>query len=323
VSLNSTRRTVAARSRAVSDPPALAPADLAGEAPPGSDAALAEALRSRLGARLAVVQRSLDQVVLDSYPSPERLHRLHADLRRLRVEYRVLSGRFPSALKGHARALDRRLAELARRVGEVRDSDVQLHLLEEAARREGSRSLRFSHEELLRRFADDARTGRELLRAYVRAEHESELLEELGRTIESGRPVGGSLSPRLLERVLDRERDRLARAFRRARRRPSVPRTHRLRIRLRRYRYLLELVGTLPGPPPESYPARLDRLQRDLGRVHDLDLLTDWIDGLPPEVRDAEWARGLRREHREARRELRNDLDRGSVKAAIRGARGA
>jgi CHAD domain-containing protein len=278
------------------------------------------AVRSRLRARVAVVARSLDQVILDSYPSPERLHRLHSDLRRLRVEYRILRDRFPPSVRGHARSLDRRMGELSRRVGEVRDADVQLHLIEEAARAEGSSQLRFSHEELLRRFGDDARTGRELLRAYVRAEHESELLVEIGRTLEpAAAGPANHLTRAILDHVLERERGRLRRTFKRARRRPSVPRTHGLRIRLRRYRYLLELVGTLPGPRPERYAPRLVQLQRDLGHVHDLDLLIDWIDGLPPEVRSAEWAQALRREHWEARRELRKDLDRGSVRAAMRG----
>ncbi|MGI0151668.1 MAG: hypothetical protein ACREC5_07020, partial [Thermoplasmata archaeon] len=65
------------------------------------------AIRSRLRARIAVLTRSLDQVILDSYPSPERLHRLHSDLRRLRVEYGLLRRRFPPGPRGHARALDR------------------------------------------------------------------------------------------------------------------------------------------------------------------------------------------------------------------------
>jgi CHAD domain-containing protein len=307
---------VAVRSRGVMAPE-LAP-ERAGEASsPEPD--LAEAIGARLRARLAVLQRSLDQVVLDGYPSPERLHRLHADLRRLRVEYRLMATGFSPTLRGHARALDRRLSELARRVGEVRDSDVQLHLLEEAARHESSGSLRFAHEELLRRFADDARTGRELLRAYVRAEHEAELLEALTRSLDE--PGRSSFPPARLERRLTRDRERLRRAFKKARRKPSVPRSHRLRIRLRRLRYLTELMGTLPGPRPPPYPTRLIRLQRDLGRVHDLDLLIDWMDGLPPGVRDSEWARGLRREQHEARRALRAELDRGAVRAAIRGDR--
>jgi CHAD domain-containing protein len=312
-------RTVPAplRTPTVSDPPDRTRSE--GEEPELAPDELPGAVRSRLRARVAVVARSLDQVILDSYPSPERLHRLHSDLRRLRVEYRLLRDRFTPSLRGHARSLDRRLGELSRRVGEVRDADVQLNLIEEAARAEGTSELRFSHEDLLRRFGDDARTGRELLRAYVRAEHESELLVEIGRTLEPAAGPANRITRTILDHVLERERGRLRRSFKKARRRPSVPRTHGLRIRLRRYRYLLELVGTLPGPKPDRYAPRLVQLQRDLGHVHDLDLLTDWIDGLPPDVRGSDWAGAIRREHREARRALRKDLDRSSVAAAIRG----
>ncbi len=124
-------------------------------------------------------------------PTPEQVHRLHAELRRLRVEHRLFRSLLRPDGTDRARALDRRLAEVARRVGTVRDADVELHLLEPTPR--GTRSAAASPGDLVRRLRDDARIGRELLRAYLQAELRAGLFEGLGAT---GRRPPGSRRPR-------------------------------------------------------------------------------------------------------------------------------
>jgi CHAD domain-containing protein len=273
----------------------------------------------RVSARLAVVERAADALIRHGSPSEERIHRFHSELRRLRVESRVWRSGLSPAQVELLTGLDRRLAELARRVGEVRDADVHLNLLGKVGRPDEPDRTRRHREELYRRLQDDARIGRELLRAYLRAEIEAGVFAELRGTL--AREGSNERRPLSTGRVRDevaRVSERLERATRRAARRPSVKRAHRLRILLRRARYLLEFLATVPGADPPRYPGRLVRLQRTLGRVHDLDLLEDWVDGLAPELKGSPWARELRATHRASRRQLRSELGRGSIRSAVR-----
>jgi CHAD domain-containing protein len=204
-------------------------------------------------------------------------------------------------------------------VGEVRDFDVHLSLLDQVDARDEPSAVRGHREELVRRLADDARIGRELLRAYVRAERDAGLLSELehtlSRTVTAGRPALGTA---WIGRQLDARRAPLARAFRRAARRPTMGRAHRLRVQLRRTRYLFEFLATVGGVSTVRYPRRLADLQQRLGKVHDLDLLVEWVEGLSSDLRDAPWAKGLRGRRKVERRKLREELERRSLRDVIR-----
>ena len=281
---------------------------------------LREGVRGRLSARLAVVHRSAEALIHQGSASAERIHRFHSELRRLRVECRVWRRGLTPVQVEHGRSLDRRLSELARRVGEVRDSDVHLELLRKVADPKERPRVRERREEIQRRLADDARIGRELLRAYLLAEMEAGLFEEVRSSIALPGAYGRyTLTPSRLHEEVLRLQERLQRALKRANRRLSVKRAHRLRILLRRARYLFEFLQTVPGANPHPYPDRLVRLQRLLGRLHDLDLLDDWVEGLPTELRQSSWAGELRRQHRTTRRELAPEIGRKPVRVAVRG----
>ena len=283
-----------------------------------SEPDLRGAIAARLRARLAVLERAIDDLLHRAHPSAERLHRLHRELRRLRVEYRLWRSSLPPAAAEQGDALDHRVAELARRVGEVRDSDVHLEMMLRPGARSEPTGTRRHRDELARRLRDDARIGRELLRAYLRAEQEAGLLHELSSSLEraAGR-VGRPLTTSSVHAETVRLRVRLVRALRRARRKPSVERAHRLRILLRRSRYLGEFLATVPGAALGRYPVRLVRLQQQLGRVHDLDLLYEWVAGLAPELRDSPWARELGKRRKEARAELETELGRRALRASV------
>lgn len=279
---------------------------------------LRDAVAARLRARLAVLERAIDDLLRHAHPSAERLHRLHRELRRLRVEYRLWRRSLPPRAAEQGEALDHRVAELARRVGEVRDSDVHLEMTLRPGGRSEPAVTRRHREELARRLRDDARIGRELLRAYLRAEREAGLLTELTSSWErSPGRVGRPLTTSSVHAETVRLRARLVRALRRARRKPNVERAHRLRIVLRRSRYLFEFLATVPGAALGRYPVRLVRLQQRLGRVHDLDLLYDWVAGLAPELRESPWAVELGRRRKEARAELEAELGRRSLRASV------
>jgi CHAD domain-containing protein len=286
-------------------------------APPDRD--LRAELAGRLRGRHAVLLRSVDEFLRASYPTPERVHRLHSDLRRLRTEFRFWRSTLGSVAAEHARAIDRRLAETSRRTGEVRDADVQLELLDRFLPQVDSKPDRELGEQLLHRFRDDCHIGRELLRAYLRAESDTGMFSELRRSLED--PPGRTPRPLRVEDLtgpVDVARERLWKAYRRARRRTSIQRAHRLRIRLRRMRYVIDFLSAIRGSGLGAYPGRLVRLQRLLGRLHDLDLRAEWVGAFSGALRNAPTGREVLEEHRTLRRELREELRAKATRNAIR-----
>ncbi len=280
--------------------------------PPGPSAGQ---LAAKIGDRDSEVVTAIQRFVVSPEPNPEQLHELHAALRRLRVEYRLWRTLLPKAASERAVAFDRRLAEAARRVGEVRDADVQLQILE--APPDGKRSPGgAAPAEHLARLRDDARIGRELLRAYLQAELHAGLFDGL-RVMLDQSPTRTALA-HFPETEVDRARARLWKAYRKARERLSPQRAHFLRLRLRRSRYLVDFLGLFPTTSRGTYPERLVRLQRLLGRLHDLDLLADWIEGLPERTRRSDWAVGLLRKRKETRALLRKELERKILKEEVR-----
>jgi CHAD domain-containing protein len=132
-----------------------------------------------------------------------------------------------------------------------------------------------------------------------------------------------------LHRILADERrqrqGRVRKAHRKARRRPTSERLHRLRIRIRQWRHLasLELAAraTANHPPPPSW----QRLQGRLGRLHDLDVALATV---PEDLVDADPPRRLRERRRALRRSVRASLERiaagperATARARLRGPR--
>ena len=54
---------------------------------------------------------------------------------------------------------------------------------------------------------------------------------------------------------------------------------HRLRIAVKRYRYVLEILAETGAPSLEPAIRGAREVQRELGRLHDLDILIDWVRG--------------------------------------------
>lgn len=266
-----------------------------------------ERFRGELERLVGAVAHGAEEVARHPHPTPGNLHNLHRDLRRLRTGLGVWHELVPPSQQERLVILDRRLQRLARLVGEVRDRDVAVDLLgsvEAAAhrRRDQERLERYRS-----RLRDDARTGRELLRAMLRSENDAHLFGEVS-TFLAG-PVRAS-APRAIPRLLTEHRSRghekLVTAHRKARRRPSMNRLHRLRIRVRRLRQFTDLAGAIdPGAAP-SVAGSLRSLQQGLGRLHDLDVL---LQRLEPAFRETRWARALRKERRRQRRRIVTALD--------------
>ncbi|MGA8603550.1 MAG: CHAD domain-containing protein [Thermoplasmata archaeon] len=252
------------------------------------------------------VTRAVDQVVAAAHPSAGSLHRLHRQMRRLRTGLALWESLLPSAERELLHPLDVRIKRLSRLVGRIRDRDIALSLLQ---RFDGRRA---SHRDLERvtryriRVQDDARTGRELLRAFLRSERQARLLDDVGERLRS-LPRSGSFrdAHRAVTLAHTRSHALLQQAHRKARRRPTMERLHRLRIRIRRARQVSDLAVALDPQHERGFATSLARLQKNLGDLHDLDMI---LVGLDDEVRKTAWAKELRDERRRHRREILKSL---------------
>ena len=249
----------------------------------------ATVLRAEIARSARRAEDGLRAAAYREMPDPETLHRLHRDLRELRVTHRLL---LPLPKTGPPEDVtDQRLRKLAGLVGEVRDRDVAIDLLLRAGRNVDT-GLR---QTLRARLRHEGQVGRELLRAAARAELERRLLQTVIRDVAGASVPGPSRLRRELEATLVRHHQTVVRAFRRGLKKPSTRRLHRLRIALRNARALRVLVGRATGHPAESVPAELEKLQRTLGRLHDLDMVAERIAALPSGENVDRWDRQWRR----------------------------
>jgi CHAD domain-containing protein len=270
----------------------------------GRSAPLASSLKTLADTAAA----SVDGLIGDASPSIERIHDLHREMRRLRVGLELWSRLVPARDRESMRTLIRRVKRLAGLIGQVRDRDVVLELLERTRRvGSGAPESRTFHRFWVR-LRDDSRVGRELLRAFLRTEREAGLFrsvaDAIGRTPRSATPAAVG---RLIAEENRAREERFRRAHRRARRRPTSVRLHRLRIRLRQWRHVAEITGTVAAGAARPIPPSFRRLQDRLGRLHDLDVALATLD---PDLDGSPWAARLRQERRGSRTAARLQLDR-------------
>jgi CHAD domain-containing protein len=251
--------------------------------------------------------KSVDAVVASAHPTPESLHRLHRQMRRLRTGLTLWETLLPSADRDLLHPLDVRIKRLSRLVGRIRDRDISLSLLQRFGGRRAARRERLRLERYRSRVQDDARTGRELLRAFLRSERQARLLDDIGERLRSLPRSGLFRDPRRAVALAHtRTHENLRRAHRKALRRPSMKRLHRLRIRIRRARQFTDLAVALDPRHEPRFSSVLVRLQKELGDLHDLDMV---LSGLDEDVRTTAWADALRKERRRRRKEILRTLE--------------
>jgi CHAD domain-containing protein len=255
----------------------------------------ATALRAEIARCARSAESGLRACAYRSTPDAETLHRLHRDLRELRVTHRLL---VPLPKGGMAEdATDRRLQRLAGLVGEVRDRDVAIDIL----LRSGGASDRRLRRSLETRLRHEGQVGRELLRADARAELDRHLLQTVIRDVAGASAPGPVQLRRDMETALTRHHLTVVRAFRRGLRKPSTRRLHRLRIALRNARALRILVGRVTSFSSNVVPAELDKLQKVLGRLHDLDMVAERIAAFPSGENFEPWERQWRKARKDER----------------------
>jgi CHAD domain-containing protein len=265
-------------------------------------------LSVELRAMLAQVATSIDEFVRQSTPSPDRVHRLHRAMRRLRVGLELWGRLLAANDRATVATLARRVKRLARLVGQVRDRDIVLDLLQHTHPRGASAAETQRFHQFWGRLRDDSRTGRELLRAFLTSERESGLFRSIEESL-ALRPrssAAADLTRAMAKENLDRH-EKVRRAHRRASERASSVRLHRLRIRLRQFRHISELTRSVEPTAAHRVPAVFRRLQDRLGALHDLDVALATLD---PELNRSPWAAGLRKVRRLTRTAARGELDR-------------
>ena len=256
---------------------------------------------------LSEVTKAVDSVVASPHPSPESLHRLHRQMRRLRTGLALWEALLPSAERELVHPLDVRVKRLSRLVGRIRDRDIAISLLARFDREKASHRDLARVERYRTRVQDDARTGRELLRAFLRSERQARLLDDVGERLRS-LPRSGSFrdARRAVALAHERTHDNLRRAHRKAIRKPTMQRLHRLRIRIRRARQFSDLAVLLDPRHERPFSSSMVKLQKDLGDLHDLDMI---LVGLDDDVLKTAWAEGLRGERRRRRKAILKMLE--------------
>lgn len=231
-----------------------------------------------------------------SEAAPELLHRFHQEARRLDLALKVLRRLSSRPPRPTERSVAQRLRSLSRLSGEVRDLDIGLDLLTIGRARRLDAERRERVERLARHFAEGARSGRAVLGAHVRAELAAGLPAELRTRLGRLRSIrSGAAGATVLYRIERRQRARLRRALKRARRRPTIGRLHALRRTLRASLQIAELADRLRERPARSRSVPIRRLQEELGELHDLDLIAAALEEFEEDDRDGIWGRLLER----------------------------
>jgi CHAD domain-containing protein len=263
--------------------------------------------------RVAELRRFIEKARSANQMTANYLHQLHRSLRGTRVLVQLLERGARGSERSNLATLDSRLRTLARLVGSIRDFDVSADLLESATPRPAAAGTSKVLRGAIVRFREDALAGRELLRAYLDTERHRGLVQEVSRLPPLSRERDPALQGALEREHVDRH-DRLRGARRRALRKPSSRRIHAVRIELRRTRHLLELKQSSETEP---FPRPLARLQAEMGRLHDLDLLLGQLEA-GRETPAPEHFAPLRDEQDRVRRSVVRTLRSGSFRRLVR-----
>jgi CHAD domain-containing protein len=240
-------------------------------------------------AAAAAASRVLDNhhvAILDV--DPEGVHQARVGIRRLRSLLRVYSPLLDAA---RADPLDAELHWLAGQYGAVRDLDVQLVRL--AAHRVDLDQV------------DDLVTLRQLVRRLTlqRAEAQAGLAAALDSdravvlyddivalaldppfaSTDAARPATAVLPP-----LAQRDWRRLHREVAALDAEPTDEALHKLRVRVKRARYAVEVVMPAVGPPAKGAVRALAALQELLGDHHDAFVAQEWLRGVNADLTPAE-----------------------------------
>jgi CHAD domain-containing protein len=213
----------------------------------------------------------------------EAIHRLRVATRRLRAALRMLREVAPDAEEAESAADE--LGWLCGAIGAVRDLDVLAQLLQDRATRLESDFIR-----ALAPLSTTIRRQRAIEQERLVAALDSERYGGLVQRLSAIAP-----EPAADSATLGAVAARLVRPQLRAMLRAgagldeaSPPETlHRLRVRVKKLRYAVELLRSVGGKPARRLLRRLERVQERVGMYHDAVTAAAWLRGWAAESRDA------------------------------------
>jgi CHAD domain-containing protein len=212
-----------------------------------------EDLRSRLRHQLREIERHDPGTRLGR--DPESLHDMRVGVRRLRAL--LHAGR--ELVASDTDVLYKRLKELGRILGEVRDLDVLLERLDaEAAELGGEDAMRAAS--LLAALRTERSCSRSRLLAALRSDEYLALLDDTARTIDKLEPSGSAAT---LDELTDQAAAKLRKAVHKLPEEPANEALHAVRKKGKRARYAAELAGR------DKLVKRAKKLQDVLGEHQD------------------------------------------------------
>src|ERR1700741_319185 len=205
----------------------------------------------------------------------EAIHRLRVATRRLRAALPLLRGGAPDAEEAESAADE--LGWLCGAIGAVRDLDVLAQLLQDRATRLESDFIR-----ALAPLSTTIRRQRAIEQERLVAALDSERYGGLVQRLSAIAP-----EPAADSATLGAVAARLVRPQLRAMLRAgagldeaSPPETlHRLRVRVKKLRYAIELLRMVGGKPARKILRRLERVQERIGMYHDAVTAAAWLRG--------------------------------------------
>jgi CHAD domain-containing protein len=234
-----------------------------------------EAARRLLWIQFKTILANLDDAVQGQTSEP--VHRIRVAVRRMRSLLRAFRKHLPAAPRKDIEAV---LDDLSEELGPVRDLDVWLDLLQSSAvRRVTARSRLWPA--YLQHHIQRRQLVRATVRRSLRGPHFAAQRLKINRLFRTELPQlikaepSGSL-PKLAA-------TQLRKAFRRAlqesqlRHSTSAKKLHRLRIGLRKARYLAEFFSPVLGVNTAKLTKRLRQTEQVLGRIHDVDMATEHL----------------------------------------------
>ncbi len=212
----------------------------------------------------------------------EAIHRLRVATRRLRAALRMLREVVPD---DEAESAADELGWLCGAIGAVRDLDVLAQLLQNRATRLESDFIR-----ALAPLSDTIRRQRAIEQERLVAALDSErchgLVQRLGAI--APEPAADSVTLAAVAARLVRPQLRAMLRAGAGLDEASPPESlHRLRVRVKKLRYALELLRMVGGKPGRKVLRRLERVQERVGRYHDAVTAAAWLRGWAAESRDA------------------------------------
>lgn len=233
-------------------------------------------LAKSIGEQLDAAERAAAE------PGPDGIHDFRVATRRLRAALELWLAVSPNRKLDRGR---RSLRTLGRRLGALRETDVNLQEL--AGLRERDPSAAVGVEFVI---SGEARRRRSRAKSFAKEMRRTDLgdvSKEIRSEVGAALDAPGDVSPASVARgELDARIPRLRAIFERARLRPTPASLHRLRIELKKFRYSVELCA--PAYDGRSVPglvARLKTLQDALGIVHDAHALHGRIATLRADLR--------------------------------------